>query len=86
MPVTTITVKGQITIPKDIRDALHLRQNDKVAIVAEEGVAIMKPIKGNILDIGASVGIAAKDKAIDFKKVRKETVRRIAGHAAGEEK
>jgi len=86
MPVATITAKGQITIPKDIRDALHLEQNDKVAIVAEEGVAIIKPIKGNILDLGASVRISAKEKPIDFKKTRRETIRKIAGHAAGEGK
>jgi len=86
MPVATITSKGQITIPKEIRDALHLTQNDKVTIVAEEGVAIIKPIKGNILDIGASIKIASKEKPIDFKKVREETVGKIAEYAAGEGK
>ncbi|BCB96815.1 hypothetical protein JZK55_17370 [Dissulfurispira thermophila] len=86
MPVATITSKGQITIPKEIREALHLKQNNKVAIVAEEGVAIIKPIRGNILDIGASVKLSAKEKPIDFKKVRKETLRKIAEHAAGEGK
>ncbi|MDI6745387.1 MAG: AbrB/MazE/SpoVT family DNA-binding domain-containing protein [Thermodesulfovibrionales bacterium] len=84
MPVATITSKGQLTIPKDIRDVLHLRQNDKVAIVVEDGVAVIRPIKGNILDIGASIKISAKEKPIDFKKARKETIRRIAGHTAGE--
>ncbi len=86
MPVATLTSKGQITIPKDIREALHLKQNDRVAIVAEEGVAVIKPIKGNILDIGASIKISAKEKPIDFKKARKETIRKIAKHAAGEGK
>lgn len=86
MPVATLTSKGQITIPKEIRDALHLTQNDKVAIVAEEGVAVIKPIKGNILDIGASIKISVKEKPIDFKKARKETTRKIAEHAAGEGK
>lgn len=84
MPVATITSKGQLTLPKDIRDALHLRQNDRVAIVIEDGVAVIRPIKGNILDIGASIKISVKEKPIDFKKVRKETIRRIAGHAADE--
>lgn len=86
MPVATITTKGQITIPKEIREALHLSQNDKVAIVAEEGVAIIKPIRGNILDIGASIKLSAKEKPIDFKKARKETLRKIARHVAGEGK
>jgi len=86
MPVATITSKGQITIPKEIRDALRLEQNDKVAIIVEEDTAVIKPIRGNILDIGASIKIPAKEKPIDFKKARKETIKRIAKHAAGEGK
>ncbi len=83
MPVATLTSKGQITIPKEIRDALHLTEHDKVTIVAEEGIAVIKPISGNILDIGASIRISAKEKPIDFKKVRRETIRKIAEHSAG---
>ncbi|MCI0469241.1 MAG: AbrB/MazE/SpoVT family DNA-binding domain-containing protein [Nitrospirae bacterium] len=83
MPVATLTSKGQITIPKEIRDALHLTEHDKVAIVAEEGAAVMKPIRGNILDIGASIKISAKEKPIDFKKIRRETIQKIAEHSAG---
>ena len=86
MSIATITSKGQITIPKDIRDALHLTEHDKVAIVTEKGMAVIKPIKGNILDIGASVKISATQKPIDFKKVRKETIRKVAGQVAGEGK
>lgn len=66
MPITTVTSKGQITIPKEVRDALHLKLHEKVAIVAEEGVAIIKPIRGNILDIGASVKIPKKTKTYRF--------------------
>jgi AbrB family looped-hinge helix DNA binding protein len=81
MPVATITSKGQITIPKGIRDALHLTENDKVAIVVEKGMAVIKPIKGNILDIGASIKLPSKEKPIDFKKVRKEVMKKIAKNA-----
>lgn len=83
MPIATITSKGQLTIPKEVRDALHLRLHDKVAIVVEEGIAIIKPITGNILDIGASVKIPQKEKPIDFKRVRKEVMKRAARDIAG---
>ena len=33
MGTATITSKGQITIPKSVRDSLHLRSGDKVAFV-----------------------------------------------------
>lgn len=36
---TSMTVKGQITVPKDVRDALRLRPGQKVQIeVDEDGV------------------------------------------------
>lgn len=42
---TTMTVKGQITVPKDVRDALGLRPGQKVGIeVDHDGTArIVKP-------------------------------------------
>ncbi len=82
MPITTVTSKGQITIPKEVRDALHLKLHEKVAIVAEEGVAIIKPMRGSILDIGASVKIPKKQRPIDFKKVRREVIKKVTRNAA----
>ena len=31
MLISTLTSKGQTTIPKSVRDALHLNTNDKIA-------------------------------------------------------
>ncbi len=44
MPAATITSKGQITIPKEVRKALSLETGDRVAfLVREDGVAEMHP-------------------------------------------
>jgi len=72
-----------MTIPKEIRKALNLRPSEKVVIVVEGNQAIIKPLKGNLLDIGGSVKIAEKEKPIDFKKVRGEVKRRIGKRIAG---
>ena len=42
--ITTVTTKGQITIPKDIRDALDLKPQDQVRFVLEEGRALLIPM------------------------------------------
>lgn len=43
--MTTITVKGQVTLPKKVRDAVGLKPGDKVEVraTATGGVYIEKP-------------------------------------------
>jgi antitoxin PrlF len=43
--MTTITVKGQVTLPKKVRDAVGLKPGDKVEVraTASGGVYIEKP-------------------------------------------
>lgn len=77
----TLTSRGQITIPKRIRKALHLEANDKITILLKNDTLILKPIKGNILDIGASIKIPRDEKPIEFKKVRKQVINKIAKEA-----
>jgi len=47
--MSTITVKGQVTIPKNLRDAAGLAAGDKVefALNAAGGIAIHKPGTAN---------------------------------------
>jgi antitoxin PrlF len=42
---TTITVKGQVTLPKKVRDAVGLKPGDKVEVrvTATGGIYIEKP-------------------------------------------
>jgi len=68
--------KGQTTIPKDIRNFLNLAPHDKILYLMEGKKVVIKPLKGNILDLKGSV--KAKDKPIDFKKLRSETKKKVA--------
>jgi AbrB family looped-hinge helix DNA binding protein len=77
----TLTSRGQITIPKKIRKALNLETNDKVTVMVKDDMVILKPIKGNILDIGASIKIPDSEKPIDFKKVREQVIDNISRSA-----
>jgi AbrB family looped-hinge helix DNA binding protein len=44
MPSSTLTSKGQITVPKEIRDRLKLKTGQKLDFrIAEEGQVILHP-------------------------------------------
>ncbi len=49
MPVSTLTSKGQITLPKEVREHFHLSEGDRVEFVFEEGGAVrVQPVKGSV--------------------------------------
>jgi AbrB family looped-hinge helix DNA binding protein len=52
MALATITTKGQLTIPKDIRDSLKLNTGDKVEIiVSDKREAIIRPVSKKVDEI-----------------------------------
>lgn len=72
-----ITSKGQITIPKEIRDRFDIKPHDVGEFTVREGEIVFTVKKGTILD-----AITKKsDKKIDFKKVREQMEKDIAGEA-----
>ena len=84
MPTSVLTKKWQTTIPKNIRNFLKLKPNDRILYLVEGQRVILKPLKGNILDLKGSV--KTKDKPIDFKKLRNQTKNNIARKIAEEDK
>ena len=78
MPIAILTSKGQMTIPKEVRNRLGLKPADKVIVVVEGDQAVIRPLKGNILDIGGSIRIPEKEKPVDFHKVREKVKKGIA--------
>jgi len=47
--VSTVTTKGQVTIPKAIRDALNIRERDQLLFVVEGDRLIVFPIRSRPL-------------------------------------
>ena len=46
---TNLTSKGQVTIPKAVRDALHLRSGDRLDFILEaDGTVRVLPITGSV--------------------------------------
>lgn len=78
--LSTVTSKGQVTIPKEIRDLLHIRTNDKVDFVLDGEKVVMVPVK-TLLDLRGAVRASGKEdfareraraKAAVAKRVREE--------------
>lgn len=52
MALATLTTKGQVTIPREIRESLKLHTGDKIEIImTEKREAIIKPASKKVDDI-----------------------------------
>jgi len=68
MSLTRVSKKGQITIPRDVREALGLRSGDRVEIVVEGGKAILKPLKKSPEEVYGKLSSFAK-KAVSVEEM-----------------
>ena len=68
----TITSKGQVTLPKPIRDRLHLKPGDKIDFMLEDDgcvrvapvIAPVTQLKGMLPRPDAPIALEAMDEAI----------------------
>ncbi len=52
MPSATLTTKGQITLPKAVRDLLRLDAGDRVDfIVTDDGTVVLRPATADVRDL-----------------------------------
>lgn len=78
---STITAKGQITIPRRIREFLHVRPKDKIAFEIENEEVKIKPA----MDVESAFGIIKpKQKPENFRAMRETVERAIAKETAKE--
>ena len=67
MALATLTTKGQVTIPKEIRESLKLHTGDKIEIiVTDKREAIIRPISKKVDDIFCKLHKPGK-KAVSLK-------------------
>lgn len=52
MATVKVTNKGQVTIPKSVRDSLHLHSADRVEfVVLDDSEAVLRPINKSVDEI-----------------------------------
>ncbi len=85
--MTTLTSKGQVTIPKAIRDRLHLKTGDRLEFAVDpQGRVYLTPATSDIRDLrgllrrpaARPVSVAEMDEGIARHLRRKHRRRRTA--------
>jgi AbrB family looped-hinge helix DNA binding protein len=76
---STVTSKGQTTIPKEIRDRMGLKTGDRVAFIVRGEEVVLRTVKGTLLDLRGA--IAPRRRPEDLDAVRRE-VRKAVGERA----
>ena len=80
-----ITFKGQVTIPKEVRNSLDIKEGDSVIFVIEKDHAVLKPLKKK--DLKCFYGILpATQPYPGMESVREEVHHELAKHLLGKEK
>lgn len=80
MTASTVTRKGQVTIPKLIRERLGVQEGEKVSFSVRGEEVVLRVLRGTILDLKGSVKPSARPE--DFGAVRAAVKRSVAGRAA----
>jgi antitoxin PrlF len=82
MTIATVTSKGQITIPKEIRERLHLATGDRVRFLTDpDGRVAIVPAKISITELrgclpapARPVTLAEMDEAIAAGAAKRKTI------------
>jgi len=73
----TLTSKGQITLPKAVRDALGLKEGDRVLFRVLAGRAVLAKVD-DFLYLAGSVSIAPEKKGTAWPEIKATTWHRRA--------
>lgn len=72
----TVTSKGQITLPKPVRDALGLSKSTVVVFEVRDGEAVMRPLGREFMDLFASLPPHSRPE--DWHKIREQVMEEVA--------
>jgi len=67
-----VTSKGQITIPKAVRDALDISEGDEIVFRVEQHRAMLARTP-NLLDLAGTVQVPASKRGSSWDEVRRTT-------------
>jgi AbrB family looped-hinge helix DNA binding protein len=71
--LSTVTTKGQVTIPADIRSLFHIHPNDRVDFIVEGERIVLTRVR-NLKDLRGSVKTAGVGDAVAERAAAKAAV------------
>ncbi len=84
MLIATMTRKGQVTIPKKVRDAFDLHPGDRIGFVIEkEGVITVRPIKKTVDDVFGKLFNAARTP-LSVRAINEAIKRKVKNESGGQ--
>jgi AbrB family looped-hinge helix DNA binding protein len=79
MVIATIGRRGQMTVPREIRRALSLKQGDRVAFIQRGDQVVLQPLTDTLLDLRGSIPVTEpQDFAAIRERVIQEQARKVA--------
>ncbi|HEX9950722.1 MAG TPA: AbrB/MazE/SpoVT family DNA-binding domain-containing protein [Rubricoccaceae bacterium] len=82
MPTTRVGRRGQLTIPRAVRQTLGLVEGDQIAFVERGGEVVLQPIRQSLRDLRGSVPV---DGPQDFDAVRASVQAARAARQSGDQ-
>jgi AbrB family looped-hinge helix DNA binding protein len=67
-----VTSKGQITIPKEVREALGITEGDQIVFRVEQHRAMLAKTP-DLLDLAGAVDVPAATRGVAWDEVRRST-------------
>ena len=67
-----VTSKGQVTVPKAVRDALGIADGDEIVFRVEGHRAVLAKVP-NFLDLGGTVSVPAAKRNVAWDQVIRKT-------------
>jgi len=78
MSASTLTSKGQITIPRDVRRSLHLHPGDKLDFSIEgNGDVRISPVTKRVADVFGCLSRKASRKSVSVEKMNESIAKTL---------
>ena len=77
MPTATLTTKGQITIPKEVREHLGVDTGDRLSFVVQnDGTVIVRPLTRHVRELGGLLHRTTQ-RAVSIKEMDEGIAKRM---------